>query len=438
MKALLRPAVLTAAAVLALACQATTATEEAPESAEAELGESANSASLALFTQDIDAWKAQFAARAAAWKAIEPRSESGRLAIGSGGDGIDYLFVPGATGSRNLVVMNAGIHGVEAPAGVVFEDVFLGNCANKAPFDRAQTALLVIHVMNPYGARNGRRFNASNVDLNRNAFDHTTDEAAAFWGKANPDYEAVRAVVESRMHVGDFLQMGVQHGGGVIERALSGQYSRPQGIYYGGSELQPEVIAVEKLMERFVPLSKNVAFIDVHTGLGKHALGVYTTNSGVNQIMTNPLPAGATPALRDAYARERAELDAMFPPAECAPSTCVVQHGGELGESGHTFLTTGDITQWVHARFAEQRTAGTVLSVTSEIATSSPASVLESIADENYCYWRKETPECATQHAKDVAALRASFNPDSTTWRASVVRAADQMCTALGRFSRLP
>src|SRR6185369_16198242 len=100
-------------------------------------------------------------------------------------------------------------------------------------------AFLVIHVMNPYGARNGRRFNENNVDLNRNSFDPNVPFPGA--SIENPEYEALRSVVENRMSVVDFVKAGVVHGEAEMTKALSGQYEYPKGIYYGGSEVQPEV-----------------------------------------------------------------------------------------------------------------------------------------------------------------------------------------------------
>src|SRR5262249_1967692 len=177
---------------------------------------------------------------------------------------------------------------------------------------------------------------------------------------------------------------------------------------------------------------KNMAIIDMHTGLGK---------SGINQIMRNSIPADAPANLKAAYAREADLLRAMFPDSDCK-DTCEVQGLSNAGNGGEAisdaFVTTGDFTQWFHERFADKRLNGTVISVTGEIGTITASKVLEALVDENYCYWnRNDSWSCGEeQYQRDVKRLRDEFNPTDATWEASVVRASKQLCTALGRFSR--
>ncbi len=382
-----------------------------------------------LLAQGFDVWKQRFAARAATWRTIEPSTEVGRLPVPSTEDaglGIDYVYIPAKSRPRNLVVMSSGIHGVEAPAGVVFQDVLLGECATGDAIDRSETAILVLHVLNPYGAKYGRRFNGNNVDLNRNFFDAKTNAGDAFAGKhiVNQEYRDVRHLLEGgRISIIDILAAWLRHGEATMTKALSGQYEFPQGIYWGGGEVQHEAVALQELLGRIAEPFANLALLDVHTGLGK---------SGINQIMTNPVPAGSGADVKAAYAREVKLLGEMFPAAECN-GLCEVQLPEE-----HGFLTTGDITQWPHERFAKKRVEGTVVSVTSEIGTSSAREVLEGLVDENYCHFARTSSSCGEeQYQRDVKRLRGLFNPSDIKWKGQVVRAARQMCTAIGRFSRL-
>ena len=129
-------------------------------------------------------------------------------------------------------------------------------------------------------------------------------------------------------------------------------------------------------------------------------------------------------------------LAQMFPDDEC-DGICVVQHtDGGSGDTSTDFVTTGDITQWIQSHYVDKRRNGLVLSVTAEISTNSPGSVLETLADENYCYQNPTSSGCANgQHDKDVAALRESFNPSRASWRKSVMAGARQMCKAVTRFA---
>ncbi|MBS2011435.1 MAG: DUF2817 domain-containing protein [Deltaproteobacteria bacterium] len=392
-----------------------------------------------LLSASFDQWKQRFAAQVDAWRLIEPRLEAGRLPVPNDRDGslgIDYVYLPAKSRPTNLVVMSSGIHGVEAPAGVVFQDVLLGECASANAIDRDETAILVLHVLNPYGAKHGRRFNGNNVDLNRNFFDAPSNQGAAFAGNriVNQEYRDVRHLLEGgRISIVDILASWLRHGSAKMTKALSGQYEFADGIYFGGKEVQREAVALQELLVRLVEPAKNVAVLDVHTGLGKE---------GINQIMTNPVGGAASAEVKAAYEREKAMLATMFPADDCH-GLCEVQLGAEPDTSreeagaAHTFLTTGDYTQWFHERFAEKRKAGTLVSVTSEIGTTSARAVLEGLVDENYCFHDREAPACGeAQYQKDVKRLRTLFNSDDAKWRAQVVRAARQMCTAVGRFSR--
>lgn len=394
---------------------------------------------ISLLSATPATWSHRLATRAAAWRSIEPRTRLGRLATPSPTDrslGIDYVYIPAKSAPTNLILMSSGIHGVEAPAGVLFQDVLLGDgCAagDATPIDREETAILVIQAMNPAGAKYGRRFNFNNVDLNRNFFDAETNVGPAFRGLGivNEEYRELQHLLEGgRINVVDIGASWLRHGSDTMNKALSGQYEFPTGIYYGGHEVQPEAVEVQKLVVSLASPFKNMAIIDMHTGLGKE---------GINQIMTNALPGDAPEETKRAYARETELLSSMFPPGECE-GVCEVQGlsstGGGEGISS-AFVTTGDFTQWFHERFADKRNTGTVLSVTSEIGTASARKVLEGLVDENYCHFDRTSSSCGeAQYARDVERLRALFNPSDPKWQANVVRASKQMCSALGRFSR--
>lgn len=397
---------------------------------------------VAILSATTTDWSRRFAKRVDAWKTIEPRTRVGRLATPTATDGslgIDYVFIPAKSTPKNLIIMSSGIHGVEAPAGVLFQDVLLGEeCAtgvNPQGIDRNETAILVLQAMNPYGAKYGRRFNENNVDLNRNFFDADTNRGQAFKGFSikNQEYRDLQHLLEGgRINIIDIGAAWIRHGSDAMNKALSGQYEFPKGIYFGGHEVQPQAVEVQKLIVSLIEPFQNVAIMDMHTGLGKE---------GINQIMTNPVPAGASEATKTAYAREIDLLKRMFPADECK-DLCEVQGVSSAGAGGEeissSFVTTGDFTQWFHERLAEKRASGTVLSVTSEIGTITARKVLEGLVDENYCHFNRTASGCGEeQYQRDVKRLRELFNPPDAKWQGNVVKASKQMCTALGRFSRL-
>ena len=70
----------------------------------------------------------------------------------------------GSKSPRRALLTVSGVHGVEGFAGSAVQLAALHNL----PALQDDTALVMIHVLNPYGMANLRRFNDNNVDLNRN------------------------------------------------------------------------------------------------------------------------------------------------------------------------------------------------------------------------------------------------------------------------------
>ncbi|HLH31955.1 MAG TPA: DUF2817 domain-containing protein, partial [Terriglobia bacterium] len=76
---------------------------------------------------------------------------------------IDIVWF-GASEPRRVVVHSSGLHGVEGFAGSAIQLQLLSD----VPVLPADTAVFVVHILNPYGMSWLRRVNEHNVDLNRN------------------------------------------------------------------------------------------------------------------------------------------------------------------------------------------------------------------------------------------------------------------------------
>jgi hypothetical protein len=127
-----------------------------------------------------------FEARAA-FRAQDTRSGA-RLAAhpiqGRGPNGEDLSIDSarfGAARPRSLLLLTAGVHGIEAPAGSALLQLWLAEFSANLP---AETGVLLVHALNPWGFAHGRRTNENNVDLNRNA-------VSTFPGPVNPDYARI-------------------------------------------------------------------------------------------------------------------------------------------------------------------------------------------------------------------------------------------------------
>ena len=78
----------------------------------------------------------------------------------------------GQADAAKLMVLISGTHGVEGAYGSACQTAWLAQKANWALPD--DTAVLMVHLINPWGTAWSRRVNEDNVDLNRNFIDWTT------------------------------------------------------------------------------------------------------------------------------------------------------------------------------------------------------------------------------------------------------------------------
>src|SRR5262252_10184861 len=70
----------------------------------------------------------------------------------------------GSESPRRLLLHSSGLHGIEGFAGSAIQLQLLENVPVLPP----DAALVVVHILNPYGMSWLRRVNENNVDLNRN------------------------------------------------------------------------------------------------------------------------------------------------------------------------------------------------------------------------------------------------------------------------------
>ena len=123
----------------------------------------AMSASSTYFSSDYFTARTRF--RAGVQKA---GGQTHSISLDSKGPANEELTIDigwfGSENPKRVLVHESGLHGVEGFAGSAIQ-LQLVDSLPKLPED---TALVIIHVLNPYGMAWLRRFNENNVDLNRN------------------------------------------------------------------------------------------------------------------------------------------------------------------------------------------------------------------------------------------------------------------------------
>ncbi len=182
---------------------------------------------------------------------------------------IDVAWLGTSVAPRVLVV-SSGLHGVEGYAGSALQHQLLEQQLDglAVPSD---TAIVLLHALNPFGFAHGRRVNESNVDLNRNFLRHPDEHAA------NPDYDRLYPALnpshldaESDAAAAALLRTFTEeHGARRLQAAVTqGQYAHPRGVQFGGQRDEISNGIVSDLVSQRLVGACALVWVDVHTGLG--------------------------------------------------------------------------------------------------------------------------------------------------------------------------
>ena len=189
-----------------------------------------------FFSPDYNTARLRFRAAAARVGARIDSLEIG--AKGPNGEGltIDIAWF-GEQRPRRVFVHSSGLHGVEGFAGSAIQLQWLGQGPPSPP---EHDAVVMVHILNPYGMAWLRRFNENNVDLNRNFLG--PDER--FEG-APPGFLALDGFLNPvTPPSGDFFYLQAawllaRHGLRPLKQAVAGgQYVNPRGLFFGGKRLE--------------------------------------------------------------------------------------------------------------------------------------------------------------------------------------------------------
>lgn len=177
----------------------------------------------------------------------------------------------GSDGARKVLVLISGTHGAEGFAGSAIQTDFLNEAARTGWQPPADTAVLLVHALNPWGMAWYRRCDHDGIDLNRNFIDFDLPVPA------NPGYLALRDTLmleDADNRESQLQRYGALHGQTALEIAVSGgQYSDPSGPFFGGFGKSHARLLIEKLINEFTLGEKQLAVIDLHTGLGPYGYG---------------------------------------------------------------------------------------------------------------------------------------------------------------------
>ncbi len=295
----------------------------------------------------------------------------------------------GPDAAPKVLVLISGTHGVEGYAGSAVELDCL-HLVNAGGLDLpTDTALLLINALNPWGYANHRRCDDRGVDVNRNFIDFTQPLPV------NPGYmelQPLLAIAEGGTRERAIDSFRNRVGQREYEIAYSGgQYTDPTGPFYGGSGPSFSREVIEDLIVRFRLSERQLAVIDIHTGLGPYGYG--------EVICDHPADSGSAHTARQ-----------WFGPGCGLPGTgtsCSVPKLGLLDYGWHRVMRSESCF------------------VTLEFGTLGTESLFAVLHDEA-CAWSGSALG-AVSKADAAAQMLAHFNPQDVGWRESVIFRARQV-----------
>jgi hypothetical protein len=184
---------------------------------------------------------------------------------------IDVAIV-GPSDAGNLLIVISGTHGLEGLAGSGCQVAWLRlhDSASLPP----DTAVALVHMLNPWGCAWSRRQTEDNVDLNRNFRDFSGTLAV------NPLYEAVHDIVVNppnpiRAAADPALAAFRQAHGeqGLAAALFSGQHRHEDGVGFGGTGPTWSHSTLRHIVAAHAMTARRVVVLDIHTGLGPFGYG---------------------------------------------------------------------------------------------------------------------------------------------------------------------
>ena len=184
----------------------------------------------------------------------------------------------GETDAPRVLVLLSAVHGIEGFCGSAIQQDLVRRLSSGQLSIPNGLAVLLVHAVNPWGFAWCRRVDEQGIDVNRNFVDFTQplpDNAgyreladALVPAEANP---ASEILVQNEQRLMHYLQ---QHGQYEYELAVSGgQYEFADGLFYGGRDRCQARINLEQVLTELDCRNRDVAVVDLHTGLGPYGYG---------------------------------------------------------------------------------------------------------------------------------------------------------------------
>lgn len=314
-------------------------------------------------------------------------------AVGPAGSPLSIdVAVGGSSTPRKVLILSSGLHGVEGFFGSAAQLAYLGTLSNEW-WPAVDSAVVLIHALNPFGFAWRRRFNENNVDLNRN-FLLPGEDFAGSPPLSGAFRDALLSRTESRLGRWNtrLAMLAWKHGMASFWETLPvGQYDFADWLFFGGQGYSQTAKIVEEGLPSLLGNAEEAIHLDFHTGLGRWA--------ECQLLLSETEPLSAVAWWRRHF-----------------PASMVVQPPRRAG----SYQVRGGFGPWLKAIFPACR----YRFATAEFGTYSPARVLRALTEEQYWHNRQVGLEADHWSRRRLAE---TFAPRNLAWRQRAVGRALQV-----------
>lgn len=309
---------------------------------------------------------------------------------------INYCYVPAQKEFKRLLILSSAVHGIEGYVGSAVQQMFMEELLEK--INLSEMGVLLIHGMNPYGFKYNRRVTENNVDLNRNCsndiqlYKSINAGYSDLYTMLNPKGEVSLKSVKNMFFQINAIQKIIQYSMGTLRQAiLQGQYQYPEGLYFGGNELEPSIRAISPVLKQIAENYEVVFNIDLHTGYGAR---------GTLHLFPNPI--------KDKKLKN--DLETIF-------------SGNHIdwGDGDDFYTVTGDFTSYIGRIIPKQYYIPMVFefgTLDSQTTMGSIKSLHNMIVENQGFHHNYKTKKDETKINKDVLEM---YYPSSENWKSKAI-----------------
>ncbi len=228
----------------------------------------------------------------------------------------------GPEDASSVVIVTSATHGVEGFGGSAIQRGLLLDTSLRDML--SNTALVLVHALNPFGFSWLRRVNEDNIDLNRNFVDHAggnypeNELFEELYPYAVPRHWDAETIAWCDAKI---AELGERHGADEVRKAMAkGQYLHPDSVHFGGFAEAWSNRTLRAVCEQQTVSAVRAVLLDLHTGLGPYGYGELMTPSKPGESVYDRLHAWfgkqvhSTTAGASGYAGSKGSILAGFRP----------------------------------------------------------------------------------------------------------------------------